>query len=133
MRQLNKSDVENPERLLYVIRELQQINLQLRRDLELQAEANKKEVAAITERIPQGTIIDGAKNGAEAFSKLGIDPWASKKTDLDATVSPGVDDDELAGYDRGSVRIVPTASAEEMWVCMDATRGAAVWKQFTLI
>jgi hypothetical protein len=133
MRQLNKSDVESPERLYYVVRELQQTNLALRRDLETQAINNQKEMAQLKSTIPQGSIIDGLSNGLEAFTKLGIDPLASKKSDLSATIAPGVDDDETAGYGIGSIKIIPTASSEEMWVCMNASKGAAVWKQFTLV
>lgn len=133
MRQLNKSDVESPERLYYVVRELQQTNLALRRDLENQALNNQKEMEKLKSTIPQGSIIDGLSNGPEAFTKLGIDPLASKKSDLTATIAPGADDDETAGYSIGSIKIIPTASSEEMWVCMNASKGAAVWKQFTLV
>lgn len=133
MREVNKSDVESPERLLYVIREIQQVNLSMRRDIELQSHATQKEMATIKATTPKGSIIDGVTDRPTAFAKLGIDPLASKKSDISATVSPGVDDDESAGYDVGSIKIIPTASAEEMWICMNPAKGAAVWKQFTLI
>ena len=133
MRAINKSDVEDPQRLYYVIRELQDVNLSVRRDMELQVDANQKEMAKVKTAMPKGSVLDGVTDGPTAFTKLGIDPLASKKSDISATVSPGATDDESSGYDVGSIKIIPTASAEEMWVCMNPAKGAAVWKKFTLV
>lgn len=132
-RSVTKSDVESPERLLYVVRELQNTNIALRRDMELNAFNYRKEIDRMKAEMPKGSVIDGVKNGPEAFAKLGIDQLASKKSDISATLAPGADDDESAGYGVGSIKIIPTASAEEMWVCMNPAKGNAVWKQFTLV
>lgn len=44
---------------------------------------------------------------------------------LSATVDPAPTDDAAAGYEIGSVWIVPLTS--QVWVCTDATVGSAVW------
>jgi len=44
-----------------------------------------------------------------------------------AIVAPAVTDDEAHGYDIGSTWI--DVSADKIYQCVDATAGAAVWKQ----
>jgi hypothetical protein len=46
-----------------------------------------------------------------------------------ATTAPGVTDDEDAGYGVGSVWV--DTAAGDAYLCVDATAGAAVWKQIT--
>lgn len=62
--------------------------------------------------------------------------WADVATDAEvngplgnysAAVAPGVTDDEAAGYEVGSLWI--DTVAEEAYVCIDASEGAAVWHQ----
>lgn len=57
----------------------------------------------------------------------GIDPIASKKSNLAASTNPLPTDDSGSGYDVGSVWIDTTA--DEVYHCVDATATAAVWKQ----
>lgn len=47
----------------------------------------------------------------------------------DATTGPTADDDNTAGWHIGSRWLDVTA--DEEYVCLDATEGAAVWKQTT--
>jgi len=48
---------------------------------------------------------------------------------LAATTAPGVGDDEDDGYEISSRWI--NVSADDEYVCLDATAGAAVWKKST--
>jgi hypothetical protein len=50
-------------------------------------------------------------------------------TNHTATTAPGVMDDADAGYGVGSVWV--DTAAGEGYLCVDATAGAAVWKQIT--
>jgi len=52
------------------------------------------------------------------------------KDNLTATTSPGVGDDDVDGYAVGSRWFDTTA--DEMYICLDATTGAAVWLNTTL-
>lgn len=47
----------------------------------------------------------------------------------DATAAPGVGDDSADGYGVGSVWV--NVTADDGYMCMDATAGAAVWKKVT--
>jgi len=51
------------------------------------------------------------------------------KTNYIATVAPGVGDDIADGYSVGSVWI--NVSADDAYICLDSTAGAAVWKKTT--
>jgi hypothetical protein len=50
-----------------------------------------------------------------------------KKCNYEAVAIPTVDDDSDEGYSKGSFWIYD----EEAYICVDATVGAAVWKQIT--
>lgn len=56
-------------------------------------------------------------------------PYAPVKSTMDAAVPPGVGDDTNDGYAVGSIWI--DIVADEAYICVDATVGAAVWKQIT--
>ncbi|WP_051328404.1 hypothetical protein [Desulfatirhabdium butyrativorans] len=51
---------------------------------------------------------------------------------LDGDGAPGATDDESEGYAVGSVWIDVTTSPQAIYQCVDATDGAAVWKDLTL-
>ena len=128
MRALTKSDVEDPQRLYYAIREIQDHNVALQRNLEMSVIERDRRLAEMDKKIPQPSLIDGVSNFAEALPRLGVDEIATKKSDLVAAVSPGVTDDEVAGYAPGSIKLVPGVTPE-VWMCADASRGNAVWVQ----
>jgi hypothetical protein len=71
----------------------------------------------------------GATTASAARTNLGIDPVATLKSKLNATVAPAVVDDSAAGYAVGSQWINVTAG--DAYVCVDASVGAAVWKKTT--
>lgn len=84
-----------------------------------------------TESVP---MVDGAstkKTTAQSIADLAntyIDARA-KLGKYDATVAPGVDDDVTGGYSVGSIWCDVTA--DDAYICLDATDGAAVWKKIT--
>jgi hypothetical protein len=49
------------------------------------------------------------------------------KMNYEATAEPTIDDDSGEGYAKGSEWIYD----ERFWKCVDATEGAAVWKELT--
>ncbi len=51
------------------------------------------------------------------------------KDNLSASAPPGVTDDSAAGYGPGSV----WATAATLYICLDATTGAAVWKDISAV
>lgn len=56
-------------------------------------------------------------------------PYAPVKSNMAAVVAPGVGDDLDDGYAVGSIWI--DIVADNAYMCVDATVGAAVWKQIT--
>ncbi|MDQ3803274.1 MAG: hypothetical protein M3416_05405 [Acidobacteriota bacterium] len=75
-----------------------------------------------------GTIMMSVSNAATARSALGIDDIATKKSNLAASAAPA-NEDSGDGYAVGSVWIDTTA--DDAYVCLDASVGAAVWKKTT--
>lgn len=71
----------------------------------------------------------GATTAAGARSNLGLDPIATKKSNLSASAAPTVNEDSGDGYDIGSIWC--DTSADDAYICLDATLGAAVWKKIT--
>lgn len=81
-----------------------------------------------------GTVVvshggTGAVTAAGARTNLGIDPIATKKSNLSATVAPTVNDDSSGGYAIGSLWLDITA--DQAYICLDSAVGAAVWKLMT--
>ena len=76
-----------------------------------------------------GSITFSISNAANARTALGIDPIATKKSNLSATAAPTVNDDSGDGYAVSSVWIDLTA--DDAYMCLDASLGAAVWKKVT--
>lgn len=62
------------------------------------------------------------KTAAETRSILGVS-LANKA----GTAAPGVSDDSAAGYEVGSVWV--NATLDQAYVCLDASAGAAVWRE----
>jgi len=71
-----------------------------------------------------------AYTDAEKAALAAIDPLSSVLSKLDATAAPAVGDDSADGYDVGSVWIDITA--DEAYLCLDATEGAAVWLKLSI-
>lgn len=91
------------------------------------------ETGAVT--LTDATVISGislvivAGAGVISFAITGIDPIATKKSNLSAAVAPGVNDDGADGYAVGSIWCDTTA--DDAYICLDSTNGAAVWKKIT--
>lgn len=83
----------------------------------------------ITNDLPVASGGTGASTAANARTNLGIDDIATKKSNLAAAVAPAVTDDGAAGYAVGSFWCDTTA--DDAYICLDSTNGAAVWKKIT--
>lgn len=68
-------------------------------------------------------------NASTARTNLSIDEIATKKSNLSASAAPTVNDDSGDGYAVGSFWCDTTA--DNAYICLDATVGAAVWKIIT--
>jgi hypothetical protein len=51
----------------------------------------------------------------------------SRNANLAGPAPPGINDDELVGYEVGSMWIDISANPKQVYYCVDATAGAAVW------
>lgn len=71
----------------------------------------------------------GSSSAAGARTSLGIDDIATKLSKLDATVAPTVNEDSGDGYGIGSFWLDITA--DDAYIALDVTVGAAVWKKIT--
>jgi len=60
-----------------------------------------------------------------------LDYYKNKPKDTSATTAPGVGDDSADGYTVGSFWF--DTVAEEGYVCLDTSPGAAVWKGITSV
>ncbi|KPJ64886.1 hypothetical protein AMK68_00185 [candidate division KD3-62 bacterium DG_56] len=104
-------------------------------------EALREQIGTRTVREPklvEGATIEPAahadthEGGSDPITPAGI--GASQKGhshppkhNLAATAAPGASNDETAGYGVGSIWIDIVASPRKVYVCVDATAGAAVW------
>lgn len=71
----------------------------------------------------------GATSAGNARTNLGVDDVATKKSNLAAAVAPTVNDDSGDGYAVGSLWI--DTAADDAYIALDVTVGAAVWKKLT--
>lgn len=83
----------------------------------------------LTTALTVGNGGTGATTSSGARTSLGIDDIATKKSNLSASVAPTVNEDSDDGYDVGSFWLDTTA--DDAYICLDATVGAAVWKKIT--
>ena len=83
----------------------------------------------LTAALTVGNGGTGATTASAARTNLGIDAIATKKSNLAATAAPGASDDNTAGYAVGSIWCDTTA--DDAYICLDASTGAAVWKKIT--
>lgn len=70
-----------------------------------------------------------ATTAAGARASFSIDDIATKLSNLSAAVAPTVNEDSGDGYAIGSFWLDTTA--DDAYICLDATVGAAVWKKIT--
>ena len=83
----------------------------------------------LTTALTVGNGGTGATSASGARTSLGIDDIATKKSNLSASVAPTVNEDSGDGYAVGSFWLDTTA--DDAYICLDATVGAAVWKKIT--
>lgn len=92
----------------------------------LMSSAEKAAIAAL----PVNSIVDAdfvADQGQMVKDSAGT--YRAIKTNYGAAVAPAVTDDSAAGYAVGSQWFDTTA--DDHYICLDATEGAAVWKKTT--
>ena len=58
--------------------------------------------------------------------------WRIIKNNLSGTAAPTANDDETEGYSANSLWFDLNATPDEIYRCMDATEGAAIWKNTSL-
>jgi hypothetical protein len=58
--------------------------------------------------------------------------WRIIKNNLSGTTAPTANDDETEGYSANSLWFDLNATPDEIYRCMDATEGAAIWKNTSL-
>ena len=83
----------------------------------------------LTMSVPSGSgdVVDPAGTNAGAMVRTGASTYGIIQHNLSATTAPGVGDDSGDGYAVGSDWIDTTN--DEAYVCVDASVGAAVWRQ----
>src|SRR5262245_39650201 len=119
LNQITRTDVDNPERLLRLLREMA---------AEISGLRAESKPTATTPQPPN--VLSGVMNGPAAIVELGIDVIATKKTNLNATVNPTATDDSSKGYDRGSVWINTAAGPPRtIFMLAHAEVTAADWIQ----
>lgn len=74
-----------------------------------------------------GAVMDGDFSANGLMTRTGAGTYSSFKYNYSASAAPGVNDDNTAGYAVGSAWIDTTA--DKSYTCVDATTGAAVWKE----
>lgn len=125
MREPTRTDIDNPDNLLRVIRDMHSEIRRVGSGLNTAHEVFNSRLEKIKAQIPSSSVIDG-KSPAAALVELGVDESATLRSNLSATAAPTVTDDESAGYGRGSEWMVP--SVPNLYKCVDPTKGAAVWQ-----
>lgn len=131
MREVTKSDIDNPERLLYLFRDLTNRLNEIQNTQEQNQFNSAEDMRKLKAAIPPPTPITGTSSPAEALVRLGVDQTATAKSNLTATEVPGAMDDINAGYNTTSIWIVPGVTPA-WYVCIDPSPGNAVWKKVTL-
>jgi hypothetical protein len=62
-------------------------------------------------------------------SQVGLGNVENIKVNLAATVDPTEDDDSGDGYAVGSIWINTSSTPDKVWMCVNSSAGAAIWKQ----
>lgn len=73
-----------------------------------------------------------AVSGGGASDNLATFNYSGQRTNISAIIDPTVNDDVTFEYSKGSLWYNNTVSNPKVWICLDNTAGAAVWKLLTL-
>lgn len=93
-----------------------------------EAEANTNALTDARAAAVDAAIVDGDFSGSDGFMrKTGAGTYEVVKANMAATAAPTADDDSGDGYAVGSTWWDTTN--DEVYLCIDATPTAAVWKQ----
>jgi len=92
------------------------------------AEKNENKIAVLI-RLTNGKNLHLVGSPGDSFQLNDVGEPAFRKNNISAAVPPVVTDDADSGYEVGSDWFDITAG--DAFVCLDATVGAAVWKQTT--
>jgi len=85
-------------------------------------------IAALASRYPALIVTDmGDFDDGVAYP---YEPFVKHK--LIATAAPAVTNDETEGYSIGSIWVNTSSSPQDVYMCVDSTEDAAVWKNLTL-
>src|SRR5688500_6711422 len=85
-------------------------------------------VGSVNERLATAVFdSDFAGSSLGVLTRTGANTYAVIKEKLDATAAPAVTDDSASGYGVGSRWIDITN--DHVYICVDATPSAAIWKQ----
>lgn len=136
MRAVTRDQVENPERLFRLLIEMRQHLVATTEQGKLTdkklAEASVMSAGTSGEGKREESVLAGAKSGPAALVKLGVDPVATKQSNMVVTVDPTTADDNSKGYQPGSIWIsqIPTAGPSTtytIWMLANAQTSAARW------
>lgn len=83
--------------------------------------------------LPANAIVDSDFAGTYAgiLTRTGSAAYAAKKWNLSAAAAPTANDDNTADYGIGSFWLDTTA--DRAYICLDASTGAAVWREISVI
>lgn len=74
-----------------------------------------------------GAVMDGDFSANGRMIRAGAGSYSTVLDNLTASTAPGVGDDSGDGYSAGSIWV--DATGDEVYLCADASVGAAVWKR----
>lgn len=74
----------------------------------------------------EGTAFGGSLSNYATYN------YSGQRTNISAVVDPTVNDDVTFEYSKGSLWYNNTTSNPKVWICLNNTAGAAVWKLLTL-
>src|SRR5262245_59258275 len=117
LNQITRTDVDNPERLLRLLREMA-----------AEISGLRAESKPTTPQVQPPNILSGVKTGPAALINLGVDPIGTKLSNLNAQVDPTANDDNSKGYAIGSIWINVAATPDPtVFICAGALTTAAIW------
>lgn len=85
---------------------------------------------ALSGKLSVASNLSDVANAATARTNLGLGNVQDVKVNLTAVAAPAVTNDSGSGYGVGSLWV--DTSADQAWICLDASVGAAVWNRASL-